>query len=85
MSEQGSVEESDGGEVIDSLSTEEETTGRGEGCLWNVGEGEGGERRSLWKVAWKRVSICRSVDQLSQRSGWSQAVKDPNTGDSQKK
>jgi hypothetical protein len=53
------VEESDAAEVIVSLSTEEETTGGGEGSLWSVGEGEGGERRSLLRVPWKRPVVMK--------------------------
>jgi hypothetical protein len=50
----GPVEESDGAEGIVSLSTEEETTGGGEGSLSSVkGEGGRGERRSLWRVSGK--------------------------------
>jgi hypothetical protein len=59
LSEEGPEVESDGAEVIVSLSTEEETTGGGGGSLWSVREGEGGEKRSLWRVAWKSPDVMR--------------------------
>jgi hypothetical protein len=49
LSEEGPIEESDGAEIIVSLSTEEETTGGVEDSFWS--EGERGERR------WTRLSM----------------------------